>query len=129
MLRLTAGKAGTRAYYRVAIASTSTTTGTTTRTKTLRAVKVGATASGVARGKRSVRAGRTFKDTVRLSHTGTLQRKVGLTWRAVAKVPAGRSVVRIKAGRAGTAASYRIVVRSTSQSVGVTTRTLTVRAR
>lgn len=57
------------------------------------------------------------------------RRKVGRAWRTVRKVPAGRSVVRIKAGRAGTAASYRIVVRSTSQRVGVTTRTLTVRAR
>src|SRR5690606_24846597 len=61
-----------------------------------------ASVSGFAAKTVAVVTRRIHRDTIRLSHPGALQQKVAGTWRTVAALPAGRSLLRLKAGKAGT---------------------------
>src|SRR5690606_26808079 len=95
-------------------------------TTTVRVWRTIATVRSFATGTKRVKPRGVYRDTVRLSAKGTLQRQVKGTWKKVRSVPKGRSTVKLRAGKAGTERRYRIVIKNRGAVKGVKTKVRTI---
>jgi len=97
------------------------------KTVNLRVWKSVARITGFASGSKKVKARATYRDTVKLSGKGVLQRKAGASWKKVRSLPRGKSTIAIKAGAAGKTARYRISIKNVGSVKGVTSKVLTLK--
>lgn len=98
----------------------------TTKVRVWRSV---AKVKGFATGTKRVQARSVYRDKVRLSDRGIVQRRTAKGWKRVATLRPGRSTPKVRAGKQGSVRKYRVVIKKRGHVKGVRTKPLTLHAR
>lgn len=83
--------------------------------------------SGFASGSKTVKVGKTYKDTFTVNTTAKIQKKVNGKWTNIKTVKKGSYTWKTKVTTSTKKASYRVLIKSSSTVKGIASKTLTIK--